>query len=205
MLQHIPYHIEQHGISLNCFALERKHKLAKRFMNAHINLSPGWDGQNLRSITEHAWWSLHAAGDSALCPTGLIDMQVVRRRSELWNLIEVPKGVSVHQSRSARIAGGCVCNVGDVVMYSCRGGLRCARILFCLQIASNPVFLLNAFQLINRDLKDARATLHGRTGTREFVPIGDVVAVANCWLQTDCGLRVVSPAWLAAQAGLKMR
>ena len=196
MLQHIPSHIDKHGVSVSCFCLERKHKDAKSYMNRHFVTGSGWCGCNLRSITEKAWWHLESC-TNILRLAGIIDAAPVNRRSALRELIDVPAGTHVFSSKICRVPGSGIASIGDVVVAA--DGKRCRVEVFVRcefeGNVSGYFALVSVLPLKSRDTVDTRVSVHATDGTHQLLAIGDIVANAACWMDTGGELKVVVHEW----------
>jgi hypothetical protein len=111
---HFPRFLERFGKLFNCFTLERKHKVPKRFSVTRVNTT-SYERGILEEVLDQHFWELkkpiskHMLMDSRDAPKRMHDTII----SEL-NLLP---GTAVQTAPKARVESRTVC-VGDVVLMS---------------------------------------------------------------------------------------
>ena len=116
---HFPAFLNKFGVLPNCFTLERKHKLAKRFGNEMANTSVNWDASVMREVTNHHLGvfegmpsSFYGDGVRLLEPHPISRRMFQPLQSEFRGL----EAEMRQASRSLRINQWETATVGDVVM-----------------------------------------------------------------------------------------
>ena len=96
-LMHIPAVIEKFGWAPSCFALERKHRVAKQFGNHCIVVSETYDKSTLRECTAHHIGELQKDSYFITAP-GLVDPTAPRPgfKQSLQRLCNLEEHVKVH-------------------------------------------------------------------------------------------------------------
>ena len=122
MAMHLPALLEKFGFLPSCFALERKHKIAKRFGNQVRNTSASWDKGVLRDITAGHVADLETMDQHKWSGTPRLKAPRVPSRALLTALVEQFPCLSAEQdslrvSRCARCHDYATCSVGDVVLF----------------------------------------------------------------------------------------
>jgi hypothetical protein len=115
---HFPEFLRRLGYLPNCFVLERKHKLPKRFGNQVLNTSGAWEGSVLRDVSCHHVWKLtdgtHLFGVGAC----LIDPSPPKKT--MLKMLQQEFGArddpQFATARCARINKWERCSVNDVVL-----------------------------------------------------------------------------------------
>lgn len=114
---HFPSFLQRVGFLPNCFALERKHKMPKRFANSLTNTSSEYEPHILRELTAHHVHSL--INDAHRFGTGPCLIEPHRPSQTLLDTLQREFGNAqcrFETSRQARINEWERCSVGDVVL-----------------------------------------------------------------------------------------
>ena len=127
-LLHLPETLKSHGRLLNCFVLERKRRVPKRYATELANTSGSASKPLLSECVAHHLSSLNR--HSFNYEVGLVDGRTAPRRSRRLFLDALQldgAGVSVLTAKDARFSRLGLCRQNDVVLLKDGGGVRAAR------------------------------------------------------------------------------
>ena len=119
------------GFVPNCFALERKHKVPKRFANEVRNTNCAWEASVLREVSSHHIGALTVGGKAHFqAEVALVAGHAASKKlnNSLQQEFGAP-GVQFSAARCARINAWERCSVHDVVMVDVAGELVVGKVL----------------------------------------------------------------------------
>ena len=113
---HFPGYLERWGFVPGCFALERKHKVGKRFANEIRNTRSHWEASVLREVTNHHVFAL-CGGSHFSVDASLVDAGPLRNAFAVMLQQQLGPFESAETAKCARVNAWEKCHVGDVVMF----------------------------------------------------------------------------------------
>ena len=150
-LLHLPETLKRLGKLLNCFDLERKHRVPKRYATDLQNTSKEASKSLLSEVVCHHLSSLNTQNfDFSI---GLVNGRPAPKKSRRLILKALgleDDGMPIHTSADARFSALAMCRRGDVVLLQDGSGLRAARIQLHCDIADECVSMAQAFKLHRR-------------------------------------------------------
>ena len=119
---HFPMFLQRWGILPNCFVLERKHRMPKRYANEMRNTSSNWEANVLRECTAHHFAEFENNGPNhfqgAACLVNPCTPKANARQKLIDELGIIAHDVAVTTSSTARINEWEICSKGDVVLVA---------------------------------------------------------------------------------------
>ena len=132
---------------LNCFYLERKHKVAKRYATELAHMSSKSLASLLMEVTSHHFGQL-CAPDSFSFGVGLL--QPMKPTRHLKTLLLAELGIDcaeqhVRWSNTARFSEVATCKKGDMVLFRTAGcdGTKAGQVHLHLEVEGVPVSLVS--------------------------------------------------------------
>ena len=155
-LLHLPAQLQRFGRLLNCFCLERKQRVPKRYATELKNISGGSDSLLRESICHHFSTIKHYAFNFEV---SLVDKRPASKKNrklfyELFNLDD--DGTPVFVSPVARFSPVALCSRNDIVLVKdTNDAFKAARLHLTFQIHDEVLSLVRAFSLVRRDPRDS--------------------------------------------------
>lgn len=176
-LLHLPDHLARFGRLLNCFALERKHRIPKRYATDLKNIAHKADASLLKECICHHFSSVK---DGAFEYTvALIDKRSAsaQTRRTIWKLFELEDDASaINVATIARYNPTALCSQSDVVMIKDGDGFRGGRIQVHFELHGVLMSLVKPYNLYRRDSNSALAVWDVIDGPIECWEVTDILA-----------------------------
>ena len=164
-LLHLPTILENWaGVLLNCFCLERKHRVPKRYAKEIENISKRANESLLSEVICHHLGQL-SDPESFKFETGLVHPKKPSRA--VTRLIQERLGVDdsydVKVSAEARFSRVATCKKDDVVIFKDGDdSFRVGKVLLHFEVDSVPISMLEVFDCVRRDTDMCRAVWRTR-------------------------------------------
>ena len=141
-------HIHKQKHMLNCFCLERKHRIAKRYASEFKNVVLGASKSLLMEVSAHHLGELKKPG--AFCfDIGLIDGSPASRRAT--NLIAHAMGLEgdhdIHTSINSRFNSLAFCSKNDIVLVREANRFRAGRVQIHCSVDGDAFSMISMFTL----------------------------------------------------------
>jgi hypothetical protein len=151
-LLHLAEALQRLGLLLNCFVLERKHRIAKRYATDLANTSSNPSISLLSEIQSHHLGQLREPGVFNF-EVGLVGgrkaSHVLRRRIlEALDASQMEIG-EIQVGRESRHNRFGTCCTGDVVLLKHGESFRAARVELHCEVVGEPLSILTCFKLIS--------------------------------------------------------
>lgn len=150
-LLHLPETLGRFGRLLNCFALERKHRVPKRYATDLSNTSRAASKSLLSEVVCHHLGSMKE--HDFIYEVGLIRGRPAPKKSRrlILEALEMEDdGCEILTALEARFSPLALCRQHDVVLLQDGDSLRAARVHLHCMVAGECVSLLETFTLIRR-------------------------------------------------------
>jgi hypothetical protein len=172
-LLHFHKHLLKFGILLNCFVLERKHRVAKRYAEQMQNKSSRTSTALLSEVINHHFGML----DDGLVfdfTVGLLNGKVASQR--LRDLLAEPMGLSddgiLKVANESRFNALGTCKKNDVVLVRFNRTLRAGRVLLHCDAAGIPISLIMMWE---HHRTEGTYALWRQSDIAELVDTGDIL------------------------------
>ena len=174
-MMHYPLFLRRWRPLPNCFALERKHKMPKRYGNEIRNTSSNWDASVLREATNHHLGALTSTNGHFRFDAGLVDEHPVKPK--LGASLQAAFGAELqfNTANVARINEWERCCVGDVVLADNEDAALVGEVVMHLSYTLHGEYV--AFSCIRKWQPTAtllRSAKWLRTQRLEFVLVRDI-------------------------------
>ena len=178
----------------NCFCLERKHKVPKRYAEDHKKVVRSSSQSILSEVICNHYAKCNVPG-SLDFTVGLIDGRPCPRRSR--KLILQVLGVDDEQDDiqvaiHSRINEYEICSKGDVVLLNDGGDVRAARIAQHLNVAGVPLSMVHPWTLVRR-VANTRMSIWRTTADAEIWVTADILLALEHTVFTDGTVGILMP------------
>ena len=185
-LLHLPEALGRHGRLFNCFVLERKHRVPKRYATDMQNVFAGTSKALLTEVVCHHLSSLKAADFDYV--VGLIRGRPARSKSRRLILAALgldDDGTAVLTASEARFSPLATCRRDDIVLLRDGTGMRAARIQLHCMVANECVSLVQPFTLHRRMPGTALAVWQVNDGPHECWELKAILAAVEFCVYPD--------------------
>ena len=170
-LLHLPECLLRFGILLNCFVLERKHRIAKRYATELTNIAKGSSKYLLSEIQSHHFGQLREP--NAFCfHVGLIGGRKVSRRARQLILealeCEDDEDYDIQVAKESRFNRFATCCVGDVVLLKDCESFRAGKIQLHCSVEGEFISIITCFDLVLHEADYGYAVWKPRAGSDAF-------------------------------------
>ena len=140
---------------LNCFCLERKHRVAKRYATDLTKTKSGSQSSLLKEVTNHHFGQLQQP-DCLSFDVGLVDPNAPSRALKLMFKSQLSIDADIHQvrwSNEARFSTVATCEEGDVVLFKAadNGGIKAGMIQLHCAVGGVAISVLKAFTQVKTE------------------------------------------------------
>ena len=157
-LLHLPRQLARYGRLMNCFALERKHRVPKRYATEMKNIAHHADASLLKEcICHHFSVIKHNTFDYEVA---LVDKRPASKNTRriMWKLFDLDDdGSPISVATVARYSPVALCSQTDVVLIKDGDGFRGGRIQLHFELRGLLMCLVRPFRLHRRDSNSALA------------------------------------------------
>ncbi len=194
-LLHLAKQLQNMGMLLNCFCLERKHRVPKRYAGDIKNMSKKSSESLLMEVICHNLGQLKMP-DALNFEIGLVNgrtpskrlLQLVRERLELDADDEVKVSI---ESRFNPLA---TCKEADVVIFNDNGGIRVAQVLLHCEINSVAVTMVTESDLYKHDADLGHSVWTPRGDeSKKFIETSSILAAVVYCTRPDGKWSVLLP------------
>ena len=149
---HFGDHLRKLGFLANCFCLERRHRIAKRYANDLKNISRATSDSLLMEVACHHVSSLEDDG-SCNFAIGLRNKKVANKKTkqQINRILEVDADTVVYVSLMARFSLHGLVHRDDIVLIRESGNYKAAKVLMLLEVHDIPIAMLEEFSLKSAD------------------------------------------------------
>ena len=155
-LLHLHRTLELLGFLLNCFCLERKHRVPKRYAGEITNISSGSSLSLLKEVTCHHLGQLNQP-DAFSFEIGLVHGRKASRRVKKLLADELELSTegaeSLMYSKESRFSPLATCCKDDVVLFKDGLGFRAGRVHLHFSVHGLPITMVSAFAVHRLDDK----------------------------------------------------
>ena len=145
---HFGDYLRKWKILLNCFVLERRHRIGKRYATELKNISKHASKSLLMEVTSHhlAWLRSPTVFDYSV---GLVGGKPASNKVKklLQSLLDITDDVEVSVSSTARINALAICHKGDGVLIKHGSSYKAGKVLLHASVNGVPVSYLNEWVL----------------------------------------------------------
>ena len=187
---HFPSFIRKHGWIANCFVLERKHKLPKRFENNMCTGHASLERSALREVTKwHISTLVHGPGHFAR-GAGLVDPRVAKPQfaNVLQHIAGLQHAEACQTAQTARISEWESVSRGDAVIAKCSDGSAVVGFVEfhgCVT-AAGVSSCVSCIKLLQFDSEQGRKLRWTRTDRSVAVPTAQIQS-ALVWAEVGDG------------------
>ena len=152
-LLHMPIQLQRLGIILNCFCLERKHRVPKRYATQIQNISKQANESLLSEVLCHHLSQLKER-ESFSFKIGLVSgkppaqraLAIIRQR------LGLDEECNVLTSLESRFSPVATCKQGDVLLFkSDAGGFKAGKVLLHCEVDGAPISIVEEFDALGRN------------------------------------------------------
>jgi hypothetical protein len=148
-LLHLPGVLSRFLKLLNCFCLERKHRVAKRYATDLTKTKAGSQASLLKEVVNHHFGQLHQP-ECLSFDVGLVNPKAPSRRLKLMFKSQLSIDADIHQvrwSNEARFSTVATCEKGDVVLFKAadNGGTKAGMIQLHCSVEGVVISVLKVF------------------------------------------------------------
>ena len=176
-LLHLPDHLARFGRLLNCFALERKHRVPKRYATDLKNMAHHADASLLKECICHHF---SVVKDSSFeYAVALVNKRTASKKTRrvIWKLFDLDDdGSPISVATVARFSPVALCSQTDVVIIKDGDGCRAGRIEAYFELHGVLMSLVRPFNLYRRDSNSALAVWEVIDGPIDCWEINDILA-----------------------------
>ena len=152
---HFGDHLRNWKLLLNCFVLERKHRVPKRYASDLKNISKDASKSLLMEVTSHhlAWLRSPCVFDYSVGPVGGRPASIKVRALLMSMLESITPDTDIIVSRTSRFNALATCYKGDVVLVKYDSSYKAGEVLLHASVNGLPRSLVTEWALhsINRD------------------------------------------------------
>ena len=182
----------------NCFCLERKHKVPKRYAEDYKKIVRSSSQSILSEVVCHHYAKCNVPGSFDFT-VGLIDGRPCPRRAR--QLILQTLGVEDEQDDiqvaiESRINEYEICSKGDVVLLKDGGDVRAARIAQHVNVAGVPLSLVHPWTLVRR-VANTRMSIWRTTAAAEVWVTADILLALEHTVFLDGTVGILMPKHIA--------
>ena len=149
-LLHLHDQLGKLGNLLNCFCLERKHRVPKRYATDIANVSQKNSKSLLMEVTSHHLGQL-SQHDAFAFEVGLVKGSKASKRTQQVLTAELELGpeaaASIKYSIESRFSPLATCHKGDVILYKDDGGFRAGKVLIHCEVHGLPISMISNFNV----------------------------------------------------------
>ena len=193
-LLHLPAQLQRFGRLLNCFCLERKHRVPKRYATELKNTAHCASASLLKeSICHHFAVVKHAAFSYTVA---LVNKRPASKktRKEIWKLFELDEdGSPIFVASVARFSPVALCSRSDVVLVVDGDGFRAGRLEANYEIHDCILSLIRPFTLVRRDPNSPLAVWEVVDGPSETFETKDILASVEYCEYPDGNVATILP------------
>jgi hypothetical protein len=193
-LLHLPAQLQRFGRLLNCFCLERKHRVPKRYATEMKNIAHCAAATLLKeSICHHFSVVKHAAFSYIVA---LVDKRPASKKTRkiIWKLFELEDdGSPLFVASVARFSPVALCSRSDVVLVVDGDGFRAGRLEANYEIHDCILSLIRPFTLVRRDPNSPLAVWEAADGPSETFETKDILASVEYCQYPDGNVATISP------------
>lgn len=157
-LLHFPELLERNGRLLNCFALERKHRMPKRYATELANISGSASKSLLSECVAHHLSSI--TSHSFTYDVGLVQGRNAPKKSRQLILDALGlegDDIPVNVGKDSRFSQLGLCTQGDVVLLNGPDGILAARVKLHVEVSGEAVSMMEVMELSRRIPGTAKA------------------------------------------------
>ena len=150
-LLHLPALLQRFGRLLNCFALERKHRVPKRYANELKNIARCADASLLKECICHHFAVV--AESTFYYDVSLIEKRPASKKSRrtIWQLFSLDDdGSPLSVASAARFSPVALCSQNDVVLVQDGDGFRAGRVQVHFELQDIVMTLIQPFALVRK-------------------------------------------------------
>jgi hypothetical protein len=152
------------GVLLNCFCLERKHRVPKRYAKEIENISKRANESLLSEVICHHIGQL-TDPESFKFETGLVHPKNPSRAVTrlILERLELDDSYDVKVSVEARFSRVATCKKGDVVIFmDGADSFRAGKVLLHFEVETVPLSMVEVFDCVRRDTEKGRTVWRTR-------------------------------------------
>ena len=197
-LLHIPDQLRRSSSNtlLNCFCLERKHRVPKRYATEMTNVSKHASKSLLMEVTCHHMGQLSQTG-SLVFSTGLVDSRPPSKkvRKLLMDVLKLDAAHDIAYGIESRFCSVATCKRGDVVLFrDSHNNIGVAKVQLHCEIEFNPLSMVSKFVLHKQDVKCGFSVWKPSTADgAEFIETCDILDTVLYQQMPDGKIGVYTP------------
>ena len=185
---HFHKHLERFESMLNCFVLERKHQVPKRYAAEFKNVRTGSSRHLLNEVTSHHLGQLSKPSNFSF-DVGLVDGKTPskRLRRQMVSALDLDAGVDIKTALVSRYSALGTCAKTDVVLVRDGAGFAAGQIQFHCEVDGEALSYISVFTLLRRDNAEFYAVWRKDDDGAQAVPTRDILdtVVYSKWSETD--------------------
>ena len=176
-LLHLPRLLRKFKRFFNCWPLERKHRVPKRYATELKNISSLADMSLLKECICHHFYSVKRfIFDAQDC---LIDKHPAskRARKSIWTMLnEADDGRPINVATLAKFSSIGLCSRSDVVLLRDGTGFRAGRVQLNFEIENLVLSIVLPFKLFRKDANSSVAVWEVTDDTNDCWEVTDILA-----------------------------
>jgi hypothetical protein len=169
-LLHFAKLLQKLGMLLNCFALERKHRIAKRYATEISNTSKDPSKSILMEVVSHQFAMLDRPG-AFMFEIGLVDGRPApaKLRRTIADALALVATDIVRVSRTSRFNSFATCKQNDVVLVKDADAVYAGQVQLHFDANGVPVSMIDMWELHSYTDVDVGYAIWKKKGTIEFI------------------------------------
>ena len=166
------------GVMLNCFCLERKHRMPKRYASELKNISGNAGRSILSNVTAHHFGALGNASSFSF-EVGLVDGRAASRRMkrEVAHALGLEGAHDIKAALVSRFNPLATCAKNDIVLVKSEARFRAGRVQFHCEVDGEALSLVSLFTLRKHDAACGYAVWEVSDGGAIPVPTASILDV----------------------------
>ena len=159
-LLHLPGVLSRFSNLLNCFCLERKHRVAKRYATELTNPKASRQASLLKEVTCHHFGQL-SNHDCFSFGVGLVSPKAPSRRMKGMLKSEMSIDADIHEvkwSTESRFSPLATCRKDDVVVFKAADNIMVGKVQLHLEVEHAAVTMLKVYTLVRTEAGSGYAT-----------------------------------------------
>jgi hypothetical protein len=177
-LLHFAKLLEALGVLSNCFALERKHRIAKRYATEIKNTSVNPSKCILMEVVSHQLAMIDRPC-AFMFEVGLVDGRPASKRLRIViaDALDLDDGDEVRIARESRFNAVGTCKQNDVVLLKDGDSFRAGQVQLHCDVNGVPISIIDVWELHRYTDADVGYATWRKIGARDFYSTSDIIDV----------------------------
>ena len=176
-LLHFGDHYRKFGMLLNCFVLERRHRIAKRYATDLRNTSKAANSSLIMEVTSHHLGLLMHSLHAFRYDIGLLDGRPPSKkvRKILTDMLDLSGDEEILVALHSRFSAFGICKKGDVVLIKDDSSYIAGQVLLHASVSGVSISMVDAWILKSSNLAAGIAKWSTADATRLLIETSDVL------------------------------